>query len=70
MEVAGFREVVGVLAEKYPLMMPKEQAAEVLGISRDTLRGYIVSGELAAKGRYIPLTAIAKFLLGIKGKKK
>ncbi len=63
MEVAGYRELIGVLAERYPLLMPKEQAAEVLGVSRETLRGYIVSGELPNKGRFIPLPAIAKFLL-------
>ena len=63
MELPGFRETVEVLSKNHPMMVSKQEAAQLLGISRETLRRHIVSGDINNKGKFISITEIARFLL-------
>lgn len=61
-EKAGCREIFAVLAEKYPLTVPKSEAQRILGISRETLRRRISDGKIKADGRNVSLWEIARYL--------
>lgn len=61
-EKAGCREIFAYLAEKYPLTVPKGDAAKMIGISMQTLYRKISKGEIKASGNNVSLWEIARYL--------
>lgn len=61
-EKQGFREILELLMEKYPMILSKGEACDALGCSRDRLQSLIVRGSIKVKDGKIPIGAIASYL--------
>lgn len=61
-ELYGQRELFGFLAEKYPLMVSKSEAAKILEMSVETLRRLSVRGEIKVKAKQVALWEIARYM--------
>lgn len=61
-EKDGFRELLEILMEKYPMLLSKGEACDALGCSRDHLRTVIMRGHIKVKDGKIPIGAIASYL--------
>ena len=63
-EKKNYRETLEFLCEKYPLVLSKTQAAEILGVSRPTLNEIIKKYNWPIKLNKIPIGTIASYLCG------
>ena len=61
-ELYGHRELFSYLAEKYPLMVSKSEAAKILEMSVETLRRLAVKGEIKVKDTQVALWEIARYM--------
>ena len=61
-EKDGFRELLEILMEKYPLTLSRDEACNVLGCSPRHLYNIIQRGHIKVKDGKIPIGAIASYL--------
>ena len=63
-EKEGYRDMLAVLAEKYPLLLSRTQAGEVLGISQPHLRKLIQKKQITVKDGKIPIGSVINYSCG------
>lgn len=61
-EKEGYREILEMLMEKYPVLLTNVQAAEVLGCSRRHFYDIVKRGHIKIKDGKVPIGAIASYL--------
>ncbi len=63
-EKENYREMLAFLTQRYPMLLNKGQAIEVLGISRPHLRKIIAKGHIKEQDGKIPIGSVASYLCG------
>lgn len=63
-EKQGYREMLEFLSGKYPLLITRTQAAEILDVCPHTLRKIIHKNGWKTVNKKIPIGTIASFLCG------
>lgn len=63
-EKEGYREILAVLADEYPLMLTRLQVCEILGISQPHLRKLIQKKRIAVKDGKIPIGSVISYSCG------
>lgn len=61
-EKEGYREILEMLMEKYPMLLNRSEVCEVLGCSPRHLYNIIKRGHLKVKDDKITIGAIASYL--------
>lgn len=62
MEKSTYREMLGSLTEKYPALLSKKEAAELLGVSARTVSRMINKHELRTVRGKITIGSLARLL--------
>lgn len=62
MEKSTYRDMLGSLTEKYPALLSKKEAAELLGVSVRTVSRMIERRELAQVHKKITIGSLARLL--------
>lgn len=60
-EKEGYREMLAILAPKYPMLLTRLQAGEILGVSQPHLRKLIQKKRIAVKDGKIPIGSVISY---------
>lgn len=63
-EKEGFREILMMLKESYPLLLSKCETCKALGVSKPHLDKLIASGKITFADGKVPIGSVARYLCG------
>lgn len=63
-EKEGYRDMLSILMEQYPMLLTKKEVCEMLGLSFNTLAKLIARGKLTCDAGKVPIGSLAKYLCG------
>ena len=63
-EKEGYRDMLSILMERYPMLLTKKQVCEILDLSFQTVCKLIAKGKLTCDAGKIPIGSLARYLCG------